>query len=237
MKAIVRSVVLAAAVMAPGLASAFSVTTTNDYASALALIDSGTTLSLPSSASWVGAGPDVLAAPPTLIGGVARSPFEKAYDDLPGTVYTDIGGDPYTGTESYYSVGNGTAYGGTDNPAILDIGGYTAEISLLWGSPDPYNKLELVKDGTVVFTMFGDDYGLSVQRLEASHANIAGDILQGENFNEVRFYSIGSNAFEFAGILTGRITNFDPVPLPAGVWLMGTALAGLGLARRKRKAA
>ncbi len=49
-----------------------------------------------------------------------------------------------------------------------------------------------------------------------------------------RFSTFGEFAVE-GPVLSMSITEISPVPLPAGVWLFGTALAGMGLIGRNRK--
>ena len=53
--------------------------------------------------------------------------------------------------------------------------------------------------------------------------------------SNVSLASIGNVTFQYGTALTDPTINPSPVPVPAAVWLFGSALAGIGLLSRRRK--
>lgn len=96
-------------------------------------------------------------------------------------------------------------------------------ISLIWGSPDGFNDLVITLTGGGGTTTINGSEVQGPVAIGASEVLIT-DVV----FEEITFTS-GLNAFEFANLIT------TPIPLPAGALLMGTALAGFGVMRRRRK--
>lgn len=110
-----------------------------------------------------------------------------------------------------------------DASATFTFAGEQDSLSFIWGSPDDYNDLTITLiGGGGTFVVNGTDVQGPVGIL-ASMVTVF-DV----QFTEVKFEAF-DNAFEFAGLTT------TPVPLPAGVLLMGTALMGFGVVRRRRK--
>lgn len=149
-----------------------------------------------------------------------RTPFDNVGD--PAYTYTSVQGGGY-GIWSFSS------------PMLA--------LSLIWGSPDSYNKIE--------FFSSADGSGSAFATVLNSMINPAGPTALsnalvlisalGQSFQSVKLSS-GSNAFEFAG-LTGCATDNcrDPAPgetpVPGAALLMGSVLAGgagFGAWRRRR---
>ena len=188
-------------------ASAATVNAINNYGDALAMVDKTQSLDLPVGASWAAA--PLTVSPDASLGGQYRSPFESAN-------HSSVG---------YYSVGVSNNYSGTGNPAILNLDNPATTFSLLWGSPDYYNRLELYDGMDLLISISGA--GFTVQALEASFVWVTAGL--GEQFTQARFFSDGRNAFEFSNV------GVSPVPVPAAVWLFGSALLGfVSLSRRKK---
>ncbi|MBJ6370926.1 VPLPA-CTERM sorting domain-containing protein [Sedimentitalea arenosa] len=199
-----NTIAIAAVVAMPSLASALTVQAENDYATALSMVTPADSLDLPGT--WTAA--PLTVAPDASLGGQYRSPYQTSGLTAPG----------------YYTVGVGSTYSGTSNPAELALTSLSNSFSLLWGSPDGYNTLELYNGATLVGTILGSQFNIPAQ--EASFVSIFADN-ESEYFDSVKFYSVNQNAFEFANV------SATPVPLPASGLLL---VAGLGaLAARARR--
>ncbi|WP_187428781.1 hypothetical protein ROLI_017730 [Roseobacter fucihabitans] len=207
-----KALLAATLVATPVLASAATVSAINDYTLALAEVDQNQSLALPGV--WTAAPRTV--NPDASISGAFRSPFQTDGENSAG----------------YYTVGGGSQYVGTSNPAELALNSLSKSISLLWGSPDRYNTLELFNGINLVATILGSQF--NVIALEASFVTISADSAS-EYFDTVRFTSQNGsgnavNAFEFANVTVA------PVPVPAGLPLILTALGGIAyLSRRKQQ--
>lgn len=105
-------------------------------------------------------------------------------------------------------------------------------VNLLWGSPDSYNYLDLMLVGGGKVTVNGAAAQGPVAILQ-QFVTISGV----GAFDAVVFRS-SNNAFEFANLSTSGPAGVSAaVPLPAGLPLMLSAFAGLGLLSRSRKSA
>lgn len=99
-------------------------------------------------------------------------------------------------------------------------------LNLIWGSPDSYNDITITLLGGGGVDVINGTEVQGPTGILASSVEIT-DVL----FTTVVFDSGSSNAFEFANLTT------TPVPLPAGMLLMGTALAGFAVMRRRKSKA
>ena len=138
----------------------------------------------------------------------ARTPWE-------GTIYQATG--------KYDSVEGGGF-------AIFDFGTtILTGLSIMWGSPDTYNRLTLFdSSNVVVYTLDGPFAGFPTG-LEFVNVLIT-DML----FSKIRLDSFNNDAFEYANLKVIEKSGIEPVPLPAGLMLLLSGLAGLGFLGRVR---
>lgn len=110
-------------------------------------------------------------------------------------------------------------------------------LMLAWGSPDSYNILQFFNDDDLVnpfASITGADIAHTLSGTSIGVNFVTLVILDGF-FNKVRFISDGANAFEFANVVATGPNDADPVvPLPAGLILLLSGLAGLGFLGRAR---
>ena len=171
--------------------------------------------------------PNLLAAPTnssgfhlnltTSVSGDYRSPFDTlAPPEL----------------DDYYNSVDGGGF------ARYVFGANQTQLSLIWGSPDDYNFLDFYDDGALVTTIVGNDAAILAALSLAGFAvqtHWANVVVSGLIFDEVIFRST-TNAFEH--VFNFRSDAIPEVPLPAGLLLLFSGLAGLGfLGRSRAKAA
>jgi hypothetical protein len=104
--------------------------------------------------------------------------------------------------------------------------------SMVWGSPDADNVLELFDDGDRVFTIGGDD-----KALLDTPGVVAGLGFLNVTISNVTFdsavLSTGENHFDHANVTrTAMAPTPAVVPLPAAGWMLIAGLGGLTLAAR-----
>lgn len=101
---------------------------------------------------------------------------------------------------------------------------------LLWGSVDDYNKIEFFN---------GDDFVGSLGGQDVIDVATGGLIPQNQGINGTVYANIRTNLFFNKIVLTSTQFAFEfdnvAVPIPGAVLLFGSALAGLGVMRRRRK--
>jgi hypothetical protein len=140
--------------------------------------------------------------------------FENVTGSVSGVRRSPWEGTALAATGVYSSVsGNATA--------TYQFSGAMKSVSFLWGSPDTYNDLDFVLGGSVVGTV----NGAAIQPPVAVGAKYV--TLSGVGAFDSVIFKSSQNAFEFANLTT------TAVPLPAAVFLLGGAVAGLGALRRR----
>ncbi len=208
---------------APVGASALTVQTVATNASAWASVNTSQTVALPNGASWTSA-PLQMPHPwfPQVDPCVSFcSPFDPG---IYGSNQT-IGATPLTGWQNLPFWATWQSRGRT-NTNILSFAGVQRSLTLLWGSFDVGNLIELVLNGQVVGTVAGNQLGVPVSNPGRGAALVK---LTNVKFDALRFSST-SGGFEFSNVQTA------PVPLPLPAVGLVTALGMMAVARRRRRA-
>jgi hypothetical protein len=146
--------------------------------------------------------------------------FSNVTGTISGTRRTPWEGTALAATGVYSSVSKGSS-------ATFDFAKRQKSFSLVWGSPDKWNDLQvkLISGGATVTTI----NGFAIQPPAGVLAALVTvtDVV----FDRLTFVSTTNNAFEFANLTT------TPVPLPAAGWMLIAGLGALGAVARKRKVA
>ena len=126
---------------------------------------------------------------------------------------TSLDGEPYTAVQR-------------DSSAKWNVGG--DELLLIWGSPDTYNTLSFLDAAdTVIDSITGGAIAALAGILPSDGGFVYARFTPSASFASVLFENVQREAFEFA--------QPNPIPLPAAGWMLVSALAGMSLlARRKR---
>ncbi|MEM9844571.1 MAG: VPLPA-CTERM sorting domain-containing protein [Pseudomonadota bacterium] len=111
----------------------------------------------------------------------------------------------------------------SSSSATFTFAGKQSGLELIWGSPDSFNDL------TITLFTSGTETVINGSAVQGPSGILASSVVITDVVFETIKFESGQNAFEFANLST------TPVPLPAGMLLMGTALAGFGVMRRRRK--
>lgn len=112
-----------------------------------------------------------------------------------------------------------------DGFAMYTAGGRTySQLSLDWGSIDDAHNFIDFYMGDDMWTVSGADVNAAIGGVDGITSKRI--TLKTASFDKVVFRNTTENAFEYGDIAA--------VPLPAGILLLGGALAGLGLARRRK---
>ena len=244
-----RALILALLVGAPSLGAAATIavpqtgggdlvaTLRGADGDALARVDPSKSTRLPKGARWTKAPwtlPSADFGIDPALGGVndpcqnACSPF---YQGIFGAYDPAVGGPEGWQTTPFWAVFDPHGTGPSINSALLSLARPQGVLSLLWGSPDKSNMLELLLGGQVVATFWGGDLGsfpgAGLLREPGSGAALLS--LSGTRFDSVRFSSwANGGTFEFSNVTT------SPVPLPPAALLLLGAVGTLAMLRRRR---
>ncbi|MGB3148604.1 MAG: hypothetical protein WBA91_12740 [Paracoccaceae bacterium] len=207
----------------PFAAPAMTVQTIATDAAAWGLVDTTQTITLPSGATWTSA---PLLIPNKQFAQVDPcvsfcSPFDN---NIYGTNQT-IPGTPPSG---WQTLPFWATWQWPDGSNVNSLSFSTAQrsLSLLWGSVDVGNLIQLLLNGQVVGQVAGNGLGVQVGSPGRGAALV---LIGGTAFDEVRFSST-LGGFEFTNIVTA------PVPLPLPVLALAGALGMLGFAGRRKRA-
>ena len=207
---ILGTMVVAAAMMAAlvsGASAATNYTTVTDWAG-YDLSNTGST----AGGVWT----DPAALRTGSADGLYRSPFDGSGVEDPA---------PNWETLQFWAIGPNNPAGNANNAATLSFGQTVLNaFTFIWGSVDSYNSVDFQLNGvsqTLLTSLVLNPAGFPTT-LGAIFVEVTGI-----SFNSIVFTSTNQEALE--------VSFLAAVPLPAGVLLLGSALAGLGFLGRRRK--
>lgn len=199
-------------------------------------VNQSQSVDLPSGANWA-ASTAIWQLPSTAFPidpSKVSDPCQNACSPYYGGVYgsPSTNGAPGWETTPFWTVFAPTAQGSTVNQAELDFGKTQSDLSLLWGSPDDSNLIQLLLGGSIVAQFSGSDFGkFSTFGSIVQHPG-QGDVLfslSGIDFDSVLFSATkGGGTFEFS-----NLASVAAVPVPATAILLLSAFCVIALGRRR----
>lgn len=203
------------------------------------LVDQSQSTVVPAGASWT-ANSDIWELPSSTYAidpstGKVTDPCQNACSPYYGGAYGNpsTAGAPNWQTTPFWVVFAPNTSTPSTSQAVLNFSAPQSEFSLLWGSPDNTNLVELLLGGTVVGEFSGADFGRFGQDYPDILQNPGqGDVLlslTGVDFDSLRFISSsGGGSFEFSNIGT-----VAAVPVPATAILLLSAFGLIALGRKR----
>lgn len=168
---------------------------------------------------------------------ISLNPTGGAFFPIPGVM--GVSARPPGSEGQWWSIGTSALQRTT---GVVNLGSPATYYGFLWGSPDSFNTVSFLYNGTLVGSFTGADVlapadGNQGTRLGGQYVNFwAGE---GEQFNQVKFNSDG-DAFETDNHavfppLTVQIDNVPAVPEPETYALMLAGLCAIGFMSRNRR--
>jgi hypothetical protein len=132
-------------------------------------------------------------------------------------------------TSTYATTGSTGAFSNAAVEILLPGAGYQY-FGLLWGSVDNYNTLSFFNGLTPVGSLTGSNIVASPNGDQGVNGTLYVNVTSTLPFNRIVATS-GQYAFEFDNLAFNRAV---PTPEPGTLALLGLAIAGLGMTRRRR---
>lgn len=218
-----KIVLTLALIAAPLTASALTVKAVATNAAAWNMVNTANTVTLPNGASWTSA--PILMPDPAFQQIYPCISFCSPFDPYVFGTNQSIGATPLAGWQNLPFWATWQDPSGA-NVNVLSFAKAQSSMSLLWGSLDTGNLIELVLNGIVVGSVGGGGIpGVTVQNPGRGAALVS---IFNTTFDELRFSST-SGGFEFSNVTA------SPVPLPLPLAALTSALGLMGLMKRRRR--
>lgn len=143
-----------------------------------------------------------------------RSPFDGSGVEDPATNFASL---------PFWAIGPSNPAGNADNHATLKFANDRSGFSFVWGSVDSYNSIEFFNGAASTLLLTSSVLAAGFPTNLGAIFVTVSDIV----FDRIVFKSTNQEALE--------VGLFASVPIPAGVLLLGSGLAGLGFLGWRRK--